>query len=206
MIVVWGRKNSLNVQKVMWALGELGLAHERKDAGGAFGGLDTPEYLALNPNGRIPTLVDGDTVVWEPNAVVRYLAAQYGAGSLWPEDPGARARADAWMDWVATTVIPDLNPAFWHLVRLPVDEKDMSVVAAAGGALAKTFAILDAHLADRAFVAGDALTMGDIPVGAAVYRYLSLDLDRPALPHIETYFARLKGRPAFAEHVMIPLS
>ena len=206
MIVVWGRKNSLNLQKAMWAIGELGLAYERHDAGGPFGGLDTPEYLALNPNGRIPTLVDGETVVWESNAVVRYLAAQYGSGSLWPEASGARAAADAWMDWVATTVIPDLNPAFWHLVRLPDGERDPAIVTAAAGALGKTFAILDRHLQSRAYVGGDALTMGDMPAGAAVYRYLSMTIELPPLPAVQAYFERLKTRPAYCEHVMIPLS
>ena len=129
MLVVWGRKNSINVQKVMWCVGELGLAHERKDVGGPFGGLDTAEYGALNPNRRVPTIVDGDgTTIWESNAIVRYLAARYGSGSLWPEDASARARADLWLDWMQTTLLPNLAPVFLGLIRTPAEERDMAKI------------------------------------------------------------------------------
>jgi len=206
MLTVWGRKNSLNVQKAMWAIGELGLEHTRHDVGGPFGGLDTPEYLALNPNGRIPTVVDGDVIVWESNAVVRYLAAAHGAGSLWPTGAGVRAISDQWMDWVSMEVMGNLTLAFWHLVRFSEDERDMDVVKTAAAALASTFALLDRHLTGRTFIAGDQLTMGDVPAGAAVYRYLTLEMDRPALPAVRAYFDRLQERSAYRQHVMIPLS
>ena len=129
MLVVWGRKNSINVQKVMWTVAELGLAHERKDVGGPFGGLDTAEYGALNPNRRIPTIVDEDgTTIWESHSCVRYLAARYGAGNLWPEDPSARALADRWLDWMQTTLLPDLAPVFIGLIRTPAEKRDMAQI------------------------------------------------------------------------------
>ncbi len=130
MLRVWGRTNSINVQKVMWAVGELGLAHERVDAGGEFGGLDTAAYGAMNPNRMIPVVDDGGTVVWESNAVVRYLAARYGAGGLWPEDPGARSLADRWMDWQLSTAQPAMGPVFINLVRTPPERRDHAAVAA----------------------------------------------------------------------------
>ena len=131
MLRVWGRNNSINVQKVMWTVGELGLPHERIDVGGAFGGLDTAEYGALNPNRRIPTVEDEDVVVWESNACVRYLAARYGAGRLWPEDVRRRAAADMWMDWQVSTLMPDMTVVFWGLIRTPEAERDYPKIEAA---------------------------------------------------------------------------
>ena len=206
MLKVWGRNNSINVQKVMWAVGELGLEHERIDVGGAFGGLDTPEYGRLNPNRRVPTVEDGEVVVWESNACVRYLAARFGAGTLWPEDPGRRARADMWMDWQVATLLPDMTVVFWGLIRTPEAERDHARIAAAVERLGTTWRILDEHLASRRFVAGDALTIGDIPVGAGCYRYYSLPIERPSLPKLEAWYGRLKERAPFREHVMVPLT
>jgi len=206
MLKVWGRNNSINVQKVMWAVGELGLEHERIDVGGAFGGLDTPEYGRLNPNRRVPTVEDGEVVVWESNACVRYLAARYGAGTLWPEEPGRRARADMWMDWQVATLLPDMTVVFWGLIRTPEAERDHARIAAAVERLGTTWRILDEHLASRRFVAGDALTIGDIPVGAGCYRYYSLPIERPSLPKLEAWYGRLKERAPFREHVMLPLT
>jgi glutathione S-transferase len=206
MLKVWGRNNSINVQKVMWAVDELGLEHERIDVGGAFGGLDTPAYGRLNPNRRVPTVEDGDVVVWESNACVRYLAARYGAGGLWPEDPGERAQADMWMDWQTTTLLPDMTVVFWGLIRTPEAERDHAAIEAAARRLGATWRILDEHLATRRFVAGDALTMGDIPVGASCYRYGELSIERPQLPNVEAWYGRLRERAPFREHVMVPLT
>ena len=206
MLTVWGRKNSINVQKVMWTIGELGIDHERIDAGGTFGGLDAPEYRAMNPNGKIPVIVDEGAVVWESNAIVRYLAARYGAGSLWPEHPAARAEADRWMDWMVTTPYGDLITVFRGLIRTPPEERDDDAIESAVKRLGDHWRVVDAHLADRPFIAGDALTMGDIPVGAACYRYLALDIARPSLPHIEAWYGRLEERPPYRDHVMLPLS
>lgn len=206
MLKIWGRPNSINVQKVMWAVGELGLDHERIDVGGAFGGLDRDDYGRMNPNRRIPVLEDGKTVVWESQACVRYLAACYGAGGLWAEDPAERALADRWMDWKITTVQPHLHICFWGLIRTPKADRDMAAIEKAAEDLGEVWRILDDHLADKAFVTGDHLTMGDIPLGTAFYRYVSLPIDRPSLPRIEAWYDRLQARAPFRDHVMIAIS
>lgn len=206
MLRIWGRTNSINVQKVMWTVGELGLEYARYDAGGKFGRLETDEYGKLNPNRRVPTLQDGSAVIWESNAIVRYLAARYGADTMWPNDPAARAESDRWMDWIITTVIGDLNTVFRGLIRTPTAERDMAEVEAATKRMDPNWDILEHHLAGRPFIAGDRLTMGDIPAGAACYRYFALDIARPERPSLEAWYRRLSQRPAFQEHVMIPLS
>ncbi len=206
MLKIWGRTNSINVQKVMWTVGELGLDFERIDAGGAFGGLDTVEYGRMNPNRKIPTIRDGDVVVWESNACVRYLAAKYGSGSLWPEDPAHRSLADRWMDWMLTTLLPDLTIVFWQTIRTPPEKRDMAAVRAAAERLGPIWGILDDHLAERPFVAGNDLTMGDIPVGCAWWRYRNLPIDRPSRPNLEAWFERLASRPAYRTHVMLPVT
>jgi glutathione S-transferase len=206
MLTVWGRTSSVNVQKVMWAVRELGLEHERIDAGGAFGKLDTPEYGAMNPNRKIPTLQDGDVVVWESNACVRYLAARYGAGSLWPEDPARRALSDVWMDWQQTTIQPDMNPIFWNLVRIPEPQRDMAAVKAAAQRIGPSWQILDRRLADRRFVAGDTLTMGDIPVGCHWWRYANLAVEKPPLPNVERWGKELQERDGYRREVALPLT
>ena len=203
MLKVWGRATSSNVQKVMWAIGELGLDHERIDLGGPHGGLDTDAYGQLNPNRVVPTLEDRGRVIWESNAIVRYIAAQYGAGSLWPEDPGERALADMWMDWAATTIRDPYVAVFFGLVRIPPEHRDMDAINKAAIRLNGIYAKLDAHLAGRDFIAGDHLTMGDIPAGMTLFRYYDMPLDRPSLPNLEAWYARLQERAAYREHVMV---
>ena len=206
MLTIWGRNNSINVQKAMWAVGELGLDHRRIDVGGAFGGLDQADYAAKNPNRRIPTLEDDGLVVWESNAIVRYLAGKHGTGTLWPADPAARAIADQWMDWQQTTLLADMFVVFWGLVRTAAGERDMAAIEASGANLAGLWQRLEDHLQDRDYVCGASFTMGDIPVGAACYRYHELAIARPELPSIAAWYDRLQARPAYREHVMIPLS
>jgi glutathione S-transferase len=205
MLKVWGRTTSGNVQKVMWTIGELGLPHQRIDVGREFGGLDTDEYGALNPNRRIPTLEDGDVIVWESNVIVRYLSARFGAGTLWPLDPATRAITDEWMDWQQTTLLPDMRTVFWGLVRPSERKDDRAQIEAAVSNLKAIWSRLDHHLRDRRFVAGDTLTMGDIPVGAVCHRYYALGVDRAPLDHLHTWYERLQSRDAFRQHVMIPL-
>jgi glutathione S-transferase len=204
MLKVWGRASSFNVQKAMWTIGELGLEAERIDAGGRFGGLDTPEYRAMNPNGRIPVLKHDEVVVWESHSIVRYLAATFGRGTLWPEDPAERSLTDRWMDWTAATLQPAFMDIFWGYYRTPEPERDWTVIQRGIDGCARLYGILDRHLAARPFVAGEHLTLGDIPVGATLYRYFELDLPRPSLPNVEAYYARLQDRLAYRLHVMIP--
>jgi glutathione S-transferase len=206
MLRIWGRTNSINVQKVMWAVGEIGLAHERLDAGLAFGVVDTPEYKAKNPNSRVPTVEDDGLVLWESNATVRYLAAKYSAGKLWPSDPGERSLADRWMDWATAHVQPDLTPVFWGLIRTPAAERNMAAIEAAAERSAQTWRILDAHLAGQPYVGGQHFTMGDIPVGCFCWRYYQLPIKRPALANLEAWHRRLQERPAFRAHVAMPLT
>ena len=206
MLKIWGRVNSINVQKVMWAVAELGLPHERTDAGGAFGGLDTATYKSINPNSRVPTIDDNGVIVWESNAVVRYLAARYGAGKLWPVDPALRSEGDRWMDWQQTTIAPDMFPVFWGLIRTPAEKRDMNAIKAAAERLGNSFQLLDRQLAGRAFVAGAEFTMGDIPVGCAFSRYAKLDVAKPDLKNCNAWLKRLDARPAFKQHVDMPLS
>jgi glutathione S-transferase len=205
MLKIWGRKNSLNVQKAMWTVGELGLAHQRIDAGGPFGGLNTAEFAAMNPNRRVPVIDDDGVVIWESHSIVRYLAARYGTGSLWAEDPITRSLADRWIDWT----LADLQPAFiggvfWTFYRTPVAQQNRSAIERGIAQSAELFGLLDRHLADKPFVAGDFFTMGDIPAGAQLYRYFTLDIARPSLPNVEAWYGRLTERPAYCEHVMVP--
>lgn len=206
MLVIWGRDNSVNVQKPLWCLEELGVPYVRKDAGGAFGIVDTPEYRALNPNGLVPTMDEDGFVLWESNAIVRYLAAKFSAGGLWPVDLRVRAEADRWMEWQNTTLWPALRPVFWNLIRTPVAQRDPDEMEASRLKTAKVLGILDAHLATRAFVAGDTFTMGDIPVGCGVWRWMALPIERPPLPNLQRWFDALAQRPAFAKVVMTPLT
>ena len=206
MIKLWGRSNSSNVQKAMWAIGELGLAHEREDVGGAFGGNDQTWYLKMNPQGRVPTISDDGFVLYESNAIVRYLAARYGRGGLWPEDDRARAIADQWMDWQQTTLLAPMTTVFWNLVRTPEPQRDMAAVKRDAEVCATLFARVDAHLAGRAFIAGDTLSIGDIPVGTMTYRWYNLDVPHPDLPNLKAWYDRLTERPAYRQHVMLPVT
>ena len=206
MLKLWGRVNSINVQKVLWALHELKVPFERVDAGMAFGVVGEPFYKKMNPNSRVPTIDDDGFVLWESNAIVRYLAAKHGAGSLWPSDPRQRADSDRWMDWASNHVNPALTPVFWNLIRTPADKRNMAQVDAGVEATAQQFQVLELGLEDRDYVAGKSFTMGDIAVGVNVYRWSALDMKRPRLPRIGAYYERLKRRPPFQKHVLQPLT
>jgi glutathione S-transferase len=202
MLKVWGRKNSANVQKAMWGIGELGLPHERIDIAGAFGKNKEPAYLGLNPNGLVPTLEDGDLVLWESNTIVRYLAGLHGKGTLEPADPKARARAGQWMDWQLSVLGPAIHETFWGLVRTPPEKRNLAAIETSKAKTTAAIKILDAQLAKTAYVAGDAFSMGDIPVGIFGYRFHALVPERPPLPHFERWYAAISARPAFRDHVL----
>lgn len=202
MLKILGRNTSSNVQKVVWCCEELGLGYEREDVGGKFGRNREPEYLALNPNGTVPTIVDDGFVLWESNAIVRYLAAKYGAGKLYPNDPQARGLADRWMDWQLTVVGPAIMPIFMGLIRTPPEKRDMAVIDAARDKLAATMKILDGHLAKSDYVAGKALTMGDIPIGIMTYRWYTLEIKREDFANLKRWYDLLAQRPAFQKHVV----
>ncbi len=206
MIKIWGRMNSVNVQKVLWCCDELGLPHERVDAGGEFGGTREPGYLAMNPTALIPTIDDDGFTLWESNTIVRYLSAKYGAETLWPHDPAARALADKWMDYQIGTLWVAFRPAFLGLVRTPPEERDMARIEASLENTTQVLSILDAHLARGEYVAGADLTMGDVALGSTVYRWLNMEIEHPPLPGLEAWYERLTARPAYQRDVMVPFT
>lgn len=202
MITIWGRRNSLNVQKVMWTVGELDLAFNRKDVGGSFG--TTEEYRGMNPNNVVPTIVDGDLTLYESNTCVRYLARTYGAGSLYPEDPKAAALADQWMEWQTSTFSGAFFQLFFNKVR-SVDSPKAQAAATRG--LDMTISLLEQleiQLAGKSFIIGDTLTMADIPLGSHLYRWFEMEIDRPELPNVASYYKRLTQRTTYQHHVMVP--
>jgi glutathione S-transferase len=206
MIKIWGRRTSSNVQKVLWCCDELGLDYEQVDLGGPFGGTDTAEYRKLNPNGLVPTIEDGGFVLWESNAILRYLADKYGAGRLSPAAPEGRAEADRWMCWEQSTLTPAVWPVFNAMVRSPEDRREQAQLARDMAKAAATLAILDHHVAGRPYLAGDDFSIGDMPAAIWTYRWYAMDIGRPALTNLEAWAARLVQRPAYREHVMLPLS
>jgi len=206
MVRILGRANSINVQKVMWMISELGLDVERIDIGMQHGGNDTPEYLAKNPNGRVPTLEDDDLVLWESQAIVRYLAEKYGAPTWWPDSIAARAHAGKWMDWYIGHLHPPMTTIFWNVVRHPPEKRDAEAAVAATAEAGKMWAILDADLAGKDFVGGGTPSVGDIPVGCAFHRWRAMDFDKPSFTNVDAWYQRLSARPAYQEHVMLPLS
>lgn len=198
-ITVYGRATSSNVQPVMWALAELGVPARRLDYGHVYGGLDTPEYRAMNPHGLVPTLRDGELVIWESAAILRYLAARYGAAPFWPADPAARAPIDMWAEWAKTTFQPAFNgPVFWAVLR-PPHQPDPAALARFEDHLA----LLEARIGDGPWLLGADFTLADILYGPVLFRYHSLEIPRRDLPGLAAYYARLVDRPAYAEHVMV---
>jgi glutathione S-transferase len=203
MLEVWGRKNSYNVQKVLWCCEELEVPYQRHDVGGLFGGTDEDEYLARNPTGLVPTIVDGELTLWESNAIVRYLSARYGTGSLWPEDPAKRALADKWMDYQLGTLFPAFKDALVGLVRTAPENRNPGKIEASVRATASVIPVLDKHLEVNDYVAGSLFTMGDVALGSLVHRWFELDIDRPNLPALRAWYERLADRPAFQKTVMV---
>ena len=206
MLKIWGRKNSVNVQKVLWCCDEIKLEYERLDAGGEFGVVNTPEYRKLNPNGLVPTIEDDGFALWESNAIVRYLAVKHEARPVWPDDLSVRAIADQWMDWSQTTFWPAMRVLFLGLIRTPPEKRDPQALEASRLKSAEALAILDAHLQSREYIGGAEFTIGDIPLGCGVWRWMALPIERPELPNLQRWFNLLAQRPAYRSIVMLPLT
>jgi glutathione S-transferase len=207
-LTIWGRANSVNVQKVLWCLAELDIPYTRIDAGMAFGKNDTPEYLAMNPNGRVPTLVDGDYVLWESNSIMRYLNLAYGkASSIYPQDAKGRAAVDRWLDWTLSTLQPVDRPVFWALVRTPPEKRDMAAIQKDADAEAVVWRIVEAQVATRRFIEGDQFTIADIALGAFARRWFGVEgVAKPKLPNLERWFAQISERAGFKQFIAPPMT
>lgn len=201
MITLLGRRSSINVQKVRWALLEIGVEFEHEEMGGRFGGLQTEHFLALNPNARVPVLTDGDAVVWDSHAIIRYLCARYASGRLWPTDAVDRAEPDQWMEWCATTLQPAFMGFFWGWYRTPEIGRDADRNIALLAQSHAAFGLADQYIAQAE---NRCLTMAGLVVGAQLYRYFTLDIDRPKLPRLEAWYAELEERSSYRHAVMQP--
>ena len=204
-LTVWGRKTSSNVQAVMWCIAELGLKAERLDIGHVHGGNDTPEYLAMNPNGLVPVLRDGDNApLWESGAILRYLASRYGHEGFWPADLAARAQVDKWAEWAKINATLSFTyPIFWRVVRTAPSRRDPDAIAEAIGKFSAVLSIADSQLAKAPFLAGENFTLADIQFGHILFRYYDIDIERPAHSNVERYYQTLSTRPAYRDHVMV---
>ncbi len=197
MLRIWGHRQAPNVRKVIWACAEFDLDFEVKEVGGPFGGTDAPEYRAMNPNGRIPTIDDDGFVLWESHAILRYLANKAGAEDIYPEDPRTRARVDQWLDWQGA----HQAQAIRDLVKITIKAKhapDPTLLAAAEAEADMLFGILDGALAGGGYVAGEAFTIADIPVAVGYRRWVTLPIRRRPFPALEAWYVRVSTRPAFA--------
>jgi glutathione S-transferase len=207
-LTIWGRANSVNVQKVLWCLRELELGYDRIDAGLHFGKNTEPPYLAMNPNGRVPTLVDGDFVLWESNSVMRYLCMAYGQNSpIYPKEPKVRASVDRWLDWTLSTLQPVDRPVFWALVRTPLEKRDMVAIQKDADAEGVVWRVVEAQLATRRFIEGDQFTIADIALGAYARRWLGVEgVTKQKLPNLERWFAQFADRPGFVKFIAPPMT
>ena len=206
MIKIWGRTDSSNVQKVLWCCGELDIEFERVDWGGKFGGNNDEAYREMNPNGLVPTLKDGDFVLWESNSIMRYLNAKYGSGKLLPASPDGMANANRWMDWQLSTFNATIVPLFWNLVRTPPEKRDPKAVQSALEKTSIAWQLVEKQLAQNRFLAGEKFSLGDIPLGVWAYRWFSLPIERPEQPHLMRWYEQLKQRKPYQTYIMIPLS
>ncbi len=208
MLKIWGRNTSSNVQKVIWALGEMNVPFERIDVGGAFGKTKDAPYLAMNPNSLVPTLEEEDGfTLWESNSIVRYLAARHASRVLEPADLKVRAVAQKWMDWQLSVLGPVITPVFWGLIRTPPEQRDANAIASGKEKTIAAARIMDVQLGNTAYLAGSDFSYGDIPAGIMIYRYMQLIPERPATPNLDRWYAAISARAAFKQQVaVVPLS
>jgi glutathione S-transferase len=208
MLTIWGRINSVNVHKVLWCCDELGLEYERIDAGMQFGRNTEPDYLAMNPTGKIPTLVDDGFTLWESNSIIRYLAMQYGAHhALYPVGPKQRAGVDRWLDWSLSTLQPAERPLFLGYIRTPAAERNAAQLDAHARECEKLWRMIDAHLEGRDYLEANAFTLADIVIASFARRWYGIDaLQRPMLPALDRWYASQGERPGFQRYLSPALS
>ena len=206
MVKIWGRTDSSNVQKVLWCCGELGLEFDRIDWGGKFGGNKDKAYTEMNPNGLVPTIQDDNFVLWESNSIMRYLVDKYGHGRLMPSTAEGRAEANRWMDWQLSTFNPIIVPLFFATVRTPPDKRDPKAIEAALDKSSKVWQIVENHLDEKKYLAGDEFSIGDIPLGVWAHRWFKLPIQRPEQKNIRGWYERLTERKPYQTHIMIPVT
>jgi len=206
MLKIWGRSNSINVQKVLWTCAETDIPFERIDAGMQYGVNNTPEYKAMNPNGLVPLIDDDGFLLWESHAIVRYLSRKHGMGTLCPSDPQNAADADRWMEWYSTTLWNHMKPIFWILIRTPPEKRNLAEVEENRVKLAGYLAMADAQLGRTAYLAGSQFTMGDIPLAVLCHRWYNVPIERPALPNLKRWFDTVSARPGFQRHCAAALT
>ena len=206
MLKIWGRRNSSNVRKVIWCAEEIGLPYESIEVGGSFGGTQSAEYQAMNPNGLVPVIEDHGLTVWESNAIVRYLSARYALGTLYLEDPVARVQGEKWMDWSTSRMAPLYSELIWGVMRTAPADRDEARINAALVKAGDLLKMADAALAQQPWLSGEHFAMGDIPLGSLVYAWFEMPIQRPDLPHLAAWYARLRERPAYQRGVMSPLT
>jgi glutathione S-transferase len=206
MLKIWGRTTSSNVQKVLWCCTELGLEYERVDLDGPFGGNQDSEYLALNPNGLVPTVKDGDLVMWESNTICRYLCMTRNGERLYPNDPAARTHVERWMDWQLSSVGLPMGALLFGLIRTRPENRDHAAVEAARRKALAAWTIADDALAEQDYLAGDELTLAEITLGTLVYRWHAFSIERPHLKNLKAWYERMRQRPGFKAHIEIPIT
>ncbi len=205
MLTVWGRKTSSNVQALMWCIGEMNLPFKRHDVGHKYGGTDSDEFYALNPNRTIPVLQDDSCApLWETGAILRYLANRYGAESFWPSELLAKTEVDRWAEWSKLNIAQAFTaPVFWRVVRTPEDKRNAEAISSAVESFETKLQIAEERLEKQSFLVGESLTLADIQFGHVLYRYYDINIDRRPLPNVQAYYMRLTSRQAFREHVMV---
>ena len=207
MLKIWGRATSSNVQKVLWCCAELDLPFERVDVGGPFGGNSDPEYLRLNPNGLVPTVKDGDLIMWESNTICRYLASTRSGGErIYPRDPGARTHVERWMDWQLAVIGPPMGQLLFGLIRSTPETRDQAAIEAARRRALAGWTIVEDEVKERPFLAGDQLSLAEIVLGTQIYRWFTFSIERPELPNLRRWYDRMRERPGFKAHIEVPIT
>lgn len=202
---VWGRRDSSNVQKVLWCCAELKLEYEQIDAGGRFGRTDG-EFLKLNPNGLVPVIEHDGQAIWESNTILRYLSRTFDRDRhLLPAEPQAQAQVEKWMDWQLAQLLPGIAGLFATVVKTPPRQRDARAIAEAQARAEVALRVMDRHLMTNAFLAGGRFSLADLPCGVLVQRWLDMEIERPAFSHIARWHGELAGRAPFRELVMLPL-
>lgn len=206
MLTIWGRSSAFNVLKVLWLADELHLKYKHIDVGGAYGGLDSSEFLAKNPHGKIPVLEDDDLVVWESHTILRFLAANYGNDTIYPMDLKERTKVERWMDWSHTSLQPAFMDLFWGFYRTPESEQNLKIISKAAETCENQFSLLNQILQKQTYLAGNFFSLADFPAGSVLYRYFNMGYAVTEYPNVIKWYQRLNQRKAYQKWIMTDFS